>query len=342
MDEQQIRSRLAQYVSGTDKDEDWAWNFYQNKREQAEGLASDGMTEEKKQDWALKAVQGKLRQGSRSGGTGEDTDVEVLAIGHTGYQRWGSGKNAHDVLIAFGIVQPDVPGEDHPQRVGVFICEGDTGADIGNIKDKFSTLNTLRGNFTVQTSDELSDTYVLRATDNTRVEDLETDASDEALRNELHKHIDESDAANIANLSSYLSLRNADGYPAEFGGDLKRLHGQVIDHYVGDGYNYITLVDDSVSDTDELGSEIVSDRARSPGLTCWVPDDFMNYGDFSELELYGPIQQDNDGQISMNVAGIIPIFGVELDEDVGSEERSDAGGGGGIEDEGSTTVERIE
>lgn len=329
MDEDQIESELEEIIAGTDKDLSWAWETYRDKLDAAEE-AANGLSEEAIQKHALRTTKSSMYQGSRTS-FGETKEINILAIGHGGVRQWNDRDNGgkKDVLISYGIVQPgkDESGNELPMGVGVFICDETDGVDIGNLRTAFGeTLANLTGYFTVQESEELTvggDTpvYVMNSGDKTRVEEAESDMDTQEKREFIHSYLPEE--ANIANLHQHLSATNDDGYPAEFGADIKRMNATVIDFHKGDGFNTYTLLDDSVVDPDELGSDIVSDQARSPGLTAWVPDEFHKWGVNSQLEVYGTLSRSDDGQITINVCGVVPLIPMEMEveeeEDVGSD-----------------------
>jgi len=308
MDEDQIEERLAAFVEGTNNDLDWAWEVYHNKLELAKERAGEGVGEETLAPAAIQMVRGELVKGSRTGGPVEE--VNILSIGQSGVQSWNDGDGGKkDVLIAYGVVNP----EDDPAGLGVFICDSADGVDVYNWKDKFGTLDTLTGYFQVDESDELSNVYVLRTSDDARVEvDEDDDMSMADKRDYLHNFVD--DKAEIATIANSLSVTNSDGYAAEFGADVKRMVVTVVDWYAGDGFNTYTVLDDSVVDAAELGDDVVSDRGRTPGMTIWCPDEFFKYGNDSQLEIYGTITRGDDGQISMNACGVFPLIPFDQDE----------------------------
>ena len=328
MDENEIESELEEIVSGTDKDLSWAWETYRDKLEETKRVA-EGLSEDAIQEHALRTVKSSIYQGSRTS-FGETKEINILTIGHGGVRQWNDRDNGgkKDVLIAYGVVQPgkDEDGNSLPMGVGVFICDETDGVDIGNLRSAFGeTLNNLTGFFTVQESEELTiggDTpvYVCNSSDKTRVEESETDMDKQEKREFLHQYI--SEEANIANIHQHLSATNDDGYPAEFGADIKRMNATVIDFHKGDGFNTYTLLDDSVVDPEELGKDIVSEQARSPGLTAWVPDEFHQYGINSQLEVYGTLSRNDDGQISLNICGVVPLIPMDMDTDDGGEEET--------------------
>lgn len=320
MNEDEIETKLEEIVEGTDHDLSWAWEKYYENHEEYEEKATEMVPDEQIQKMAIDSVQSDAYRNSRTS-FGETVPVNILSIGHGGVRRWNDRDNGgeKDVLIAYGVGQPEELEDDDnpPMGVTVFICDETDGVDIGNLRSAFGeTLNNLKGYFSVQRSEELTiggDTpvYVCNSTDKTRVEEEESDMDLQEKRDFLHNYI--SEEANIANIHQHISATNDDGYPAEFGADIKRMNATVIDWNKGDGFNTYTLLDDSVVDPDELGEDIVSERARSPGLTAWVPDEFHQYGTNSQLEVYGSIRRSDDGQISMNVCGVIPLIPMDMD-----------------------------
>jgi hypothetical protein len=307
MDESEIEQKLTALVSDTNKDLDWAWSTYHDKLDKAEEKAFDGASEEMLQKQAIQMVRGSIVQGSRTGGPVEE--VDILSIGHGGIREWNDGDGGKkDVLLAYGVVNP----EDDPAGIGVMLCDSADGVDVHNLKSKFGTLESLKGHFQVEESDELTGVYVLRSSEDTRVEEDTSEMSDADKREFLHNFIEQD--AEIANIAEHLSITNSDGYEAEFGADLKRLTCTVVDWYEGDGFNTYTVLDESVVDHSELGDDVVSDRGRTPGLTVWCPDEFFDYGNDSQLEIYGTISRSDDGQIAMNAVGIFPLIPFEKEE----------------------------
>lgn len=315
MDDNEIEKRLETVIAGTNRDLEWAWEQYHEKIEDAKSKATGDMPESALVPAAVKMVQGEAVKGSRS--TGDVEEVNILAIGHGGVRQWNDSDNGgkKDVLIAYGIVNP--PSD--PAGVGVFICDETDGVDLGNIRSNFRTMNYLKGWFSVSESDELPNTYLCWSSDKTRVEPDETEMSRDEKREFVHNFVDEE--AEIGEIAQHLSRTNEDGFTADYGADMKRLTGMVVDTNRLDGANNIyTLLDDSVVDPSELGDNVVSDNARSPGLTAWCPDDFFEYGENSHCEFYGPISRGDDGQITMNIVGVVPLIPFDLEEPEGQNE----------------------
>lgn len=309
MDEDQIEQRLESIVEGTNKDLDWAWSKYYEKLEEAKETAADRVTEAQLASGVLSSVSGSIIQGSRSGGPVED--VKILSIGHNGVQKWSDGDDGKkEVLVAFGIVNP--VDEDKPMQMANIVCDETDGVDVHNLKKQFRTLNTLEGKFQISEADDLSNVYNLQSSEDTKVEEEESDMSEEEKREHLNRFVD--DHVSLDSIAEYMSTTNSDGYLAARGADMRRITATVVDWYSGDGFNTYTVIDESTLGGDNLNPDAISDQGRTPGLTVWCADEFFKYGCDSLLEIYGPISRNDDGQISMQAVGISPLTQVEMDE----------------------------
>lgn len=304
-------NRLAEIVSGKEKDLEWAKSTFDKKladlKDRVDGDAS-GM-EDQLSTHAVRMVKSELNTSQRTGGSVDE--VNVVAIGHAGVQQWSDGDGGKkDVVISYGVVNYG----DNPMGIGVFINDETTGVDLQEVMDKFQTLNKLTCYYDASGFDDLPNTYMLDSTGQTKIEvkDESEAASKEDRRNLLQQHTGE---AELTNIKQHLSAMDTDtGYTVGFGADIKRLNATVVDAYVGDGFNVYTVLDDSVIDPEELDDDVRDDKSQTPGLTAWSPDDFMQYGVNSQVELYGSIETGDDGQVSMNVVGAVPLITFDLDE----------------------------
>lgn len=320
MDESEIQSQLQQAITGSEKDIDWAWDQYRAELEEVQSNATGNLSEEMIQQHAIRCVKSGLVKGSRSGG-GEVTPCEIVTIGHNGVQRWSDGDGGKkDVLIAHVIVQPD----GKPRKQGVAIIDETNGADPHALKEKFDTGSAYRGHFGVSESDTMSSVYRLNWRDESRLEDVDPgdQPTDEEVEAMIHQYVTQE--AEIANIANHLSLTNSDGYSVEFGADMRRLEANVVDYYDGENAQNYTLLDDSVVDPDVLGDDVVSESAPTPGLTAWCNDEQFKYGENSFCEFIGPISKDRNGQIVMNVVGVIPRIAFDLEtNDYGADAETD-------------------
>lgn len=311
MDESEIQNQLQQAVAGSDRDIDWAWDQYREELDEVQSNASGNLSEDMVQQHAIRCVKSALVKNSRSGG-GEVTPCDVITIGHNGVQRWNDGDGGKkDVLIAHVIVQP----EDKPRKQGVAIIDETNGADPHALKEKFDTGSAYRGYFGVSESDTMSSVYRLNWRNESRLEDVPEDdqPADEEVEALIHQYVTQQ--AEIANIANHLSLTNSDGYSVEFGADMRRIEGTVVDYYDGENAQNYTLLDDSVVDPEALGDDVVSESAPTPGLTAWCNEQQFKYGVNSHCEFIGPISKDRNGQIVMNVVGVIPKIPFDLETD---------------------------
>lgn len=328
MDDNEIQQRLQQAVENAEQDIDWAWDKYREELEEVKSRASDALSEDQIQEHAIRCVRSDVVQGSRSTG-GNVEAVDIVAIGHSGVQRWSDGDGGKkDVLIAHGIVQP----EDKPRKQGVFLIDETNGADPQSLKSKFTTGAALSGYFSVDESDSMANVYRLNWRDESKLEEVPEaeQPSDEDVQQMIRTYV--TDEAQINNIANHLSLTNENGYTVEFGADMKRINGTIVDYYDGENAKNYTILDDSVVDPESLGDNVVSENARTPGLTAWVNEEEFQYGVNSQCEFIGPISTDQNGQIVMNVVGIIPLIPFELDE-------GDDSANGGAPDDSVTTTE---
>ena len=311
----EIEDQLAKVIAGKSHDLEWAKEKYEEKleglKERTNGDVSDDKLDALKTH-AVRLVKSAANEGARVGGSVEK--VDVVAIGHAGIQEWSDGEGGKkDVLVSYGVVKP----QDQPMGLGVFINDETTGVDIGNVRAKFETLNELEAYYSVGESDDLANTYILNSEEETRIDTVpEEDMADEdARRGLLQQHTDE---AKLENVKDYLSAMDRDGRTKAFGGDVKRMNATVVDAVSLDNASIYTVLDDSVIDPEELDDDVRDDRAQTPGMTAWCPDDFMKYGTNSQVEIYGSITTMDDGQVCMNICGIVPLITFEMEDDDGN------------------------
>jgi hypothetical protein len=306
---EEIETKLAQIVANKSEDLDWAKSIYNEKLTEIGGRDAEGDQLEMLQNHAVRLVKSEVNKGERV--TGDVEKLNVVAIGHGGIRNWSSDDGGtREVLLTFGVVKP----EDKPMGLGVFINDEEEGVDIYNIKEKFDTLNEIEAYYTVGQADELPNTYILNSTDETRVDvkDESEAASEDKRRSLLQEHTQE---AKLDSVKDYLSATNADGYSVAFGADVKRMNATIVDAVDLDNTSIYTILDDTVIDPSELDDDVRDDRAQTPGMTAWCPKDMMKYGVNSQVEVYGSISTMDDGQVAMNIYGIVPLITFELEED---------------------------
>lgn len=273
--------------------------------------------EEKVSGIALRRIEAEYLSETRLQGGGEW--VEVLAYGHDRIRRWGENNDdveERDVLIANGVVIP----EDGPIGRGVFIMDELHEVDLGNAKERFHTLNTFSGVFRVAESDNVTDGYVLNSTTDTEFEDETEDLPEDIVdkRELLHKFSEKVELGTITEGLSMGEMVNGVQRAVDFGIDLKWVDGYVVDAYKEDDGSFAvyTVHDDSHGGEEELeGTALDDEGGRTIGLTCWSPNEFMEYGIGSSCEFYGVVTENNDGKIVMNLRGVVPISPRPFEQD---------------------------
>lgn len=320
-----IDEKLEETVAEAEQDLEWAEKKYEESLNKVKDRTVGEVDEEQLQQHALAMVRSDIIKSDRTGWSGESDveEVEIVAIGRTDEMQWSTG----DAVVAYGVVNPP-NGE---PRLGVFFCNRDeSGAPLGEIKDKFRPLNSLKGWFSYYEPDEMPGVFSLNWEEESKIEEVDFGGqlSDREGRREfVHDHVDHVD---LAEVDKNLSATNDDGRPSLFGGDMKMISGIVMERFVGEGSNgpfgIYKIMDDSVVDKTDLPEGVIGDQDRVPGLTCWCEPDSMEFGEDSQLELYGAIEETqegpNKGQITMNVVGIVPIIATEPEEDDSSQSQA--------------------
>lgn len=282
---------------------------------------------------ALRVVKNDLLNmtGGSGFGGGETEELPILTLG---YQRKEADYfvTDNDALLASGIINP----EDEPAGYAVFIIDSGDGVDLEHAADAFQPLNTVRGKVSkrrVGSRDgepELkkggNPTYLVNTSGDSTFEVVEPgDApsddpiSDlpgdrEAKREMIHQNfIGEADEADLQSYSEHSTVQNDNGYELAFGVDVKRFRGEVVDSIVFEGGNgSMTMTDDTVFSEEDVPEELISDRMRTPGLQVSAAGDLV-FGENSVLDVYGYIQQRDDGQFKMQALGVIPVVEFEYD-----------------------------
>lgn len=307
-----IDAQLEQLAEGSVKDVEALQEEYDEALAEVKERVPETMGDAQVQSLALGQVRSDVTAENSIPRNSEQT--RIVTLGYRGFIQMG--EDNEDVLITYGIVDP--ADDDKPRRPGVILNEESSGADLYDIKEKFLEFGrTVEADYDVEESNNVSNTYILHATDETEPEVLDTEMSVEETRQWINDNFFE-EAAKLADVGSHISQGGREGYPDMFGADIKRLQGTVADWFIsqdGDTGGYV-LQDDSIIDPNDYPEKIVGDK-RVPGITCWTDPELMEYGDNSVCDFYGSISVMNDGQVVMNVFGIAPIMAndIEFDDD---------------------------
>lgn len=325
----EIENSLEDLIDGSPHDMEWAREEYEEAIEQVEERAMEDLDEEQKQDFALGMVESEaIYQDRLSRQGGEKMELEILAIGQAGIiENWGQENET--VVYSYGFVYGPL-GDDGKEKAAsaVFINKEEVGQDLHEVKSKFHTLNTMKATYSVSESDDLSGVYECWPVPETELQEQELDSlpADRDEKNEiLRQAITE---ATLATLHEDLTARDPEsGFTHSYGADLRRIEGKIVDWYIDEegGWGRYTIMDDSVTEDDIVGTDIVSDDANIPGLTVWADPDFhMEYGRKSRCDFYGTLEEGDDGNFQMNLVGIVPIMPMPMEEQEQADEDVEA------------------
>lgn len=316
---------------------EWAEEQFEQKYAKVEERLVEDLPDEEKADLAVGMIQSAMTRDERIGGGGEETELKILAVGASRrgiVENWG--RNNATVTYTYGIVRGPI-GENDKMGTGkaVFI-NMDDHLDLHEVREKFHARNTLEATYEVSESNDLNGIYRCFSCDATELVETDFDdlPSDPDEKNDMLRQIfpDVPLAEVHENLSKFDP--NSDGnWPYEFGADIKRFRGRVVDYYINDerSWGRYTLMDDSVTEDDIEPGEvtlptgdaghITGEQQNIPGFTVHCdPTLHMNYGRDSVLDVYGVIEADQDGQVVMSAVGVVPIVPMGMDEDEAADE----------------------
>lgn len=290
---------------------------------------------------AASVVKNDLKNITTSGfGGGETEEFPILTMGYE--RREGDYfVTDGDALVGSGIVNPP----EQPAGFTVFVIDSAHGVDLDHAAHCFEPLNTVRGSASLRQVGSRDDeptvkkggnpTYESRSSNDSKFEIVDPDSvpdddplsslpgGREAKRQLIHENfITDEDRVTLQNYADHVSVKNNNGYELAFGVDVKRFRGEVVDAIVfdGDGQSgngFMTFTDDTVYSAEEIPPDLINDHMRTPGFQVSVAGDLV-YGEGSVLDVYGYIQQRDDGQYRMNALGVIPIVEYEYSGPNGS------------------------
>lgn len=320
----EVEAQLEEMVEGTNRDLDWAKAEFEKAMDEVEERLMEDVSDDVKVELAMGVVDTDRLFSDRVGG-GEEMEIDILAIGQAGrIDNWGPEDKSVVYGYAFihGPLRDD--GESKAARA-VLINDGSTGLDLGEVQRKFHALNTMRATYSVREANDLKGVYQCWSTGKTNLEEVELDslpADRDGKNGILRKAIPE---VTLATLTENLSSHDPDtGYTHDFGADLRRIRGRVVDYYIPDDRSWgrYTILDESMTEDDVEQAEWSGDDANIPGLTVWAdPEYHMEYGRRTIADFYGTIEWGENGNIVMNLVGVVPVAPWPMDE---SEEQADA------------------
>lgn len=278
---------------------------------------------------AKSAVQGKYNAWVN---TGADGEVQMVTIGPDGPRPFGDT----DMLFGFALAIPD---EDPAQPAVILFDE--SNVDHQEILPYFQEpYQAVKGEFDIRSAGKVNNSYVMEAVPGTEVEHFEPERDRDGRKEMVDDFISE---AKIADIGQHLSVTNDDGYPADYGVDLRRISdAYVLESRVSEKAGRYEVQDDSFVDARDLDEHIRGDQ-QANGLVCWVNPDAATFGEGSVVDLYGVITTSQEtGQVTMNVIGVDadPQQVNEIDRSSDSDDEEVRSGSGGAEDTPAVSEER--
>jgi len=262
---------------------------------------TEGLSDEQVETLALRKTRTEHLKESRI----PSDYIEIATVG-------GEIRNTSngDMFFGTGVVDREPNEESSRQELAsIRIFDGELASEIYNAFDEVG--NVVSGNFSVEDGDIDFHAEVSDADDTefevTRPEDRV------GVVNDIRNKVDEISIANIAdNMTG--TTRNDDGDVYPISSDIRRMVVDIFDGYKNaeEGFGIYTVRDDTVFDEEDIKESVVynaeeADDNATPGLSCWIDPNDMEYGSGSTVEVFGTITKNNDGEIVMNVDGVIPV-----------------------------------
>lgn len=333
------KSRIEdKFLSGLDSDASPAdvQDAFEAKMEEVEQKSMEDLDHRQQVDYAVSMMSADDLRSRRVGGSGEPMDLKVLSVGHRGvFPDWG--KENVDTVMSHAIIRGPFGEGGELKASKAILFNRQSEMDLLDVQQKYHALNTMEAHYEVEGAWDLDGFMRCYSTDETvltesALDDLPSSRDD---KNEmLRQMFPDVELANLAQSGAGMSSFDPDsGYTRDWGADIKRFTGTVADYYVADDRSWgrYTLMDDSVVPEDIEDHEvalpdgtdapIVGDNQNVPGLTVYCqPDYHMNYGQNSVLDCYGVVETNNNDQIVMRAAGVVPIIPTEMDDGESADE----------------------
>jgi hypothetical protein len=233
--------------------------------------------------------------------------VDFVTIGANGPRPFGG----QDAIFLYGAAVPD--GD--PMGTGVLLIAEEDVQDVTleELVDQFTQAGKpFELDLSCRSADNVSDAYILEIPEDSSASECieEPDPSDVPPEGDRIDRIRAvTDEADILNIGSNLSLTDENGYPADFGVDIKRVEPvSITSSQVTTGGARYEMQDDSFLDAEmELDETITGTEDKSAGLVGWATPNLMAIDTGSMCEsVYGTVKTNNDGQVQMSIVGYEP------------------------------------
>lgn len=334
-------TQLDKLVESTELSRSEAEDRVEEKFQELKEKKSAAISEDQLRKYAVSVLQNSDTIKENSGGFGGG-DTEELPLLTLGYEVRRGDKfvtqDDGDAIVGSGIVSP----EEDPAGFFVAVLDTSDGLDMEFIQEAFEPLNTLRAGLSRRQVGSWDGepklkkggypVYILNSTEESVIELVDPDSVDDSdpiselpsgieEKRELinDRFITEDDEMTVETYAEHESITNDNGFPLAFGADVKRIRASVVDSIIFDPREErdfpsgsMTVVDDTVFDSDDVPEELVTDSMRTPGLRINSAEK-LTYGEDSLLDLYGYVQQYDSGQYVFQAYGVVPI--IEFDYD---------------------------
>lgn len=309
---------------------------FEAKMEAVEQQAMEALDHRQKVNYAVSMMSADDLRSRRVGGSGEPTDLKILSIGHRGvFPDWG--EKDVDTVMSHAIIRGPFGEGGEVKASKAILFNRKSEMDLLGVQQKYHALNEMEARYEVEEAWDLDGFMRCYSMDETQLVETDLDdlPSDRDAKNEmLRKMFPDVALADLAESGAGMSSYDPDsGFTRDWGVDIKRFTGTVADYYVPDDRSWgrYTLMDDSVTPEDIEDHEvalpsgedapIVGDSQNVPGLTVYCqPDYHMNYGQNSVLDVYGVVETNNNGQLVMRAAGVVPIIPTDMDDGESADE----------------------
>jgi hypothetical protein len=256
--------------------------------------------------------------------------VRVNAIGANGPRPFGG----QDALFLYGAA---VPEDEQMGAVVILILEEDTEEyTLTELSEMFSEFGEpFDIDLDIRPADVVADAYIGEIPEGSTAGDVieradPEDVSSEGERVNRIKQVTEE--ADIIHIGSNLSMQD-EGYPADFGVDLKRIEPcSITSSQVSAKGSRYELQDDSFLNAEQaLDESIIGTEDKAAGLVGWAEPQVMALETGSMLDsLYGTVDVNDEGRVEISIVGYNPEA---VEEATVPADTDDSGGSGS----GSTT-----
>jgi len=269
---------------------------------------SEGISDEDIEELALRQTRTSALSEVRI----PSDEIELLTIG-------GSIRNTSNGDMFFGSALADTEPENDANQTelaSVTIFDSELAGQIYEAFDEVG--NVVSGEFNVSEG-ELQNHLEVRDGDDTDFEVVRPDDRGH-LYEEIRSQVPETSIVSIADNLTATTRDPETGDVYSVSSDIRRMEVDIFDGYKNpaQGNGTYTVRDQTVFDEEDIKNSDVfnaeeANENTTPGLTCWVDPNRMEYGSESVVEMFGTVSTNDRGEVSVDVDGMIPIMATDYD-----------------------------